>query len=61
MQGSARKDVVFGPARVYTVAVPGPKWKSWFICVSEHLGGSALLIRRAEDYTDSDPAMSMLG
>ena len=29
MQGSARKDVVFGAARVYTVAVPGPKWKSW--------------------------------
>ena len=30
MQGSARKDVVFGAARVYTVTVPGPKWKSWF-------------------------------
>ena len=29
MQGSARKDVVFGAARVYTVTVPGPKWKSW--------------------------------
>ena len=29
MQGSARKDVIFGAARVYTVAVPGPKWKSW--------------------------------
>ena len=29
MQGSARKDVVFGAARVYTVAVPGSKWKSW--------------------------------
>ena len=29
MQGSVRKDVVFGAARVYTVAVPGPKWKSW--------------------------------
>ena len=26
---SARKDLVFGAARVYTVAVPGPKWKSW--------------------------------
>ena len=24
-QGSARKDVVFGAARVYIVAVPGPK------------------------------------
>ena len=23
--------MVFGAARVYTVTVPGPKWKSWFI------------------------------
>ena len=30
MQGSARKDVVFGAARVYAFTVPGPKWKSWF-------------------------------
>ncbi len=29
VQGSARKDGVFGAARVYTVTVPGPKWKSW--------------------------------
>ena len=29
MLGSARKDVLFGVARVYTVTVPGPKWKSW--------------------------------
>ncbi len=29
MQGSARKDVLFGAGRVYTVTVPGPKWKSW--------------------------------
>ena len=29
MQGSARKDVVFGTAQVYTVAVPGLKWESW--------------------------------
>ena len=29
MQGSARKDVVFGAARVDTVTVPGLKWKSW--------------------------------
>ena len=29
MQGSARKDVVFGAALVYTFTVPGPKWKSW--------------------------------
>ena len=29
MQGSARKDVVFGAALVYAFTVPGPKWKSW--------------------------------
>ena len=29
MQGSARKDVVFGATGVYPVTVPGPKWKSW--------------------------------
>ena len=29
MEGSARKDVVFGAARAYTVTVPGPKWKFW--------------------------------
>ena len=29
MQGSARKDVVFGAAGVYPVTVPEPKWKSW--------------------------------
>ena len=29
MQGSARKDVLFGAARVYTVAVPVRKQKSW--------------------------------
>ena len=32
VQVSARKDVVLGAARVYTVAVPGPKWKSWLEC-----------------------------
>ena len=29
MQGSARKDVVFGATGVYPVTVPGPKWKFW--------------------------------
>lgn len=29
MERSARKDVVFGAGRVYTVAVPWPKWKLW--------------------------------
>ena len=28
VQGSVQTDVVFGPARVYTMAVRGPKWKS---------------------------------
>ena len=36
MQGSARKEVVFGAARMYTVAVPGPKRKSWFTFVSSY-------------------------
>ncbi len=36
MQGLARKDVVFGAARVYTVTVPGPKWKSWLGSMSSH-------------------------
>ncbi len=35
MQGSARKDVVFGAARVYTFTVPGPKWKSWVATADE--------------------------
>ena len=39
MQGSARKDVVFGAARVYTVTVPGPKWKSWLKRMCCNFGG----------------------
>ena len=35
MQGSARKDVVFGAARVYTVAVLGTKWKSWLLGLAQ--------------------------
>ncbi len=35
-QGSARRDVVLGAARVYTGAVPGPKGKSWLGAVSTH-------------------------
>ena len=42
MQGSARKDVVFGAAGVYPVTVPGPKWKSW-INVNSRLLCSLLL------------------
>ena len=34
VQGSARKDVVFGAARVDTFTVPWPKWKSWTSCMS---------------------------
>ena len=29
MQSLEKKDVIFGAGRVYTVVVPGPKWKSW--------------------------------
>ena len=48
MQGSARKDVVFGAARVYTFTVPGPKWKSWFPAVFHcHRLGSAKLGARS--------------
>jgi len=34
VQGSAPKDGVFGAAWVYTVAVPGPKRKSWFMALA---------------------------
>ena len=37
MQGSARKDAVFGAARVYTVIVPGPKWKSWLKALGQNV------------------------
>ena len=48
MQGSARKDVVFGATRVYTVAVPGPKWKSWLKEVAAALQeGVGQLMRQA--------------
>ena len=38
MQGSARKDVVCGAARVYIVVLPGPKWKSWLRLSPENPG-----------------------
>ena len=41
MQGSARKDVVFGAARGYTFTVLGPKWKSWLTSVNLSLLGSS--------------------
>ncbi len=44
MQGSARKDVVFGAARVYTFTVPVPKWKSWLIMKQIILPLACLLI-----------------
>ena len=54
MQGSARKDVVCGAARVYIVVLPGPKWKSWFngscvakrYCIIDSIGNTfcAMLI-----------------
>ncbi len=50
MQGSARKDVVFGAAGVYPVTVPGPKWKSWVkrlvICAAENVISAADLSER---------------
>ena len=39
VQGSARKDAVFGAARVYTFTVPGPKWKSWLSLSTLGCGG----------------------
>ncbi len=49
MQGSARKDVVFGAARVDTVTVPGPKWKSWLkshdLGLGETFGNLAQVIK----------------
>ena len=53
MQGSARKDVVFGAAPVDTVTVPGPKWKSWFKSMRQLTDAQAQLLaalrRRVED------------
>ena len=47
MHGSARKDVLFGAALVYTVTVPGPKWKSWL----RFIGGA---IRKRRVTSDRD-------
>jgi hypothetical protein len=50
VQGSARKDGVFGAACVYTVAVPGPKRKSWVIRTGPVLeDGNVSQIDHAED------------
>ena len=54
-QSSAWEGVLFGAARVYTVAVPGQKWKSWFISESRDQikvdleEGSDLLDGRTQD------------
>ena len=49
VQGSARKDVVFGAARMYTFTVPGPKWEFWLKFVKED---SLSLVELAQDITD---------
>ena len=53
MQGSARKDVVFGAARVYTATVPGPKWKSWLeiSAVTSQAGNYVILHLAPGTYT----------
>ena len=61
MQGSARKDVVFGAARVYTVAVPGQngnpgykrKWKGSTALTTEHRIRSHLIAEFRERTLDS--------
>ena len=61
MQGSARKDVVFGAARMYTVAVPGPQWESFISESRDQIKvdleeGSDLLDGRKQDGDQSQGA-----
>ena len=60
MQGSARKDVVFGAAGVCPVTVPGPKWKSWFIGSTASVAavGCCYLVRRLLIQLYRDPRAS---
>ncbi len=59
-QSSAWEGLLFGAARVYTVAVPGQKLKSWFISESRDQikvdleEGSDLLDGRNQDLVSSD-------
>ena len=57
VQGSARKDVLFGAARVYPVTVPGPKWESWLRCLHRQpYGVHAGLVRYCPCQTRRDAA-----
>ena len=61
MQGSARKDVVFGAARMYTVAVPRPQWESFISESRDQIKvdlekGSDLLDGRKQDGDPSQGA-----
>ena len=61
MQGSARKDVVFGAARMYTVAVPRPQWESFISESRDQIKvdleeGSDLLDGRKQDGDQSQGA-----
>ena len=64
MQGSARKDVVFGAAGVYPVTVPGPKWKSWLYSVPVTdlpLNGYVVLANRSFfEQTDQPRPLTLL-
>ena len=68
MQGSARKDVVFGAAGVYPVTVPGPKWKSWLDIVPKGRDEGNLVygmewVRHHDKYGDRsfvDPYVELL-
>ena len=62
VQGSARKDVVFGAARVYTVAVPVPKWKSWLKAGPAKNGGSNVkAVRRTLLRSHGSPILTVPG
>ena len=57
MQGSARKDVVFGAAVVYPVTVPGPKWKSW---LQRSNSNWSIAWKRAEQLVDFQAAVGLV-
>ena len=64
MQGSARKDVAFGPARMYTVAVPRPKRKYHphvlenILSAMSRIDTPRLLDRRFLDFDQGGPLPS---
>ena len=44
MHGSARKDLVLGAARVYSMTVPGPKWNLRLNLVRPGVAAAAALL-----------------